>query len=159
MSDKKYKRHLKNFLLFPKIQIIFIISSIIALFVSYLIAVFHTHKAMERITRQVGELAGHHQGAELLQVVSLEREMIFQSLSITFLLFLFFLIPLMILITHRALGPFYRIKMFFKNFDINNPQKIVFREKDYFSDLAQDINHALLKDHSEGERDKEGEQE
>ena len=53
------------------------------------------------------------------------------------------LISINFVITHRTLGPFYRLKVCFKNYTRGSGEKIRFRETDYFKEIEEDINKAL----------------
>ena len=54
-----------------------------------------------------------------------------------------FKIMIVIIVSHRALGPIYRIKVFFQNYDNDSNETIQFRDSDYFKKLEEDINKAL----------------
>jgi hypothetical protein len=83
------------------------------------------------------------------RLITIQEQIIYQRVIIALVIGLLLSLIINFIITHRALGPFYRLKIFFKNYKPSDKKPIVFRKEDYFKDLEDDINKALEIDESE----------
>jgi hypothetical protein len=77
------------------------------------------------------------------RLISIQEQIIYQRVIIALVIGVLLSLIINFVITHRALGPFYRLKIFFKNYNPSEKKPIIFRKEDYFKDLEDDINKAL----------------
>lgn len=141
-NDPKNMRKWRNILLFPRIQIIYLLITILSLSFFYSIALFQVAQSFNKMKETASYVPGASE-SHLFRLLEFQQSMIVQNITIAFFLFLIFIIPVVLVVTHRTMGPFYRLKMFFKNFNKDNPSQIKFRDNDYFKELEEDINEAI----------------
>lgn len=148
----KSNRKLKNYLLFPKIQFKFIAFTLLSSLITVVICVYQVYQSFKYL-RSVGERVNMPANAPYFKLIEMQESLIFQKVTLAFIIGLFVSIAINFVITHRALGPFYRLKVFFRDYKKGGSQKIVFREGDYFKDLEDDINRALNNTSTKSDRE------
>ncbi len=138
----KKNRKLKNYILFPKIQLKFVILSIVTTLVAVGAFLFQVHASFSDLNL-IGKKIGLKEGNSFFKLLEAQESIIIKNSLIAFVLVLIISVVLNFLMTHRALGPFYRLKVFFKGYSKGSGDKIRFRDTDYFKELEDDINKAL----------------
>ncbi|MCO4793029.1 MAG: hypothetical protein KC493_04915 [Bacteriovoracaceae bacterium] len=136
------KRKLKNYLLFPHIQFKLIIGALIATILSLGGAYFSVQASFNRLT-DIGQKLNFPSNSGYFKLINAQQEIVFSNVMMASAVGIILTILIVILISHRALGPFYRIKIFFQNYESNSNDRIKFRDSDYFKQLEEDINRAL----------------
>jgi hypothetical protein len=136
------RRQLKNYLLFPWIQFKFLIFTIASILVTVGLSFYQLHSSFSYLI-DIGKRMGLPKDAPYFKLLEAQEALIIKNTMIGVGVALVISIIINFLITHRALGPFYRLKVFFKNYKKGSGERIKFREKDYFKDLENDINNAL----------------
>lgn len=144
----KANRKLKNYLLFPNIQFKFILFTLISSLITVSICLYQVNDSFSYL-RQIGERVKMDPNSAYFRLITIQEQIIYQRVIIALVIGLLLSLIINFIITHRALGPFYRLKIFFKNYKPSDKKPIVFRKEDYFKDLEDDINKALEIDESE----------
>ena len=140
----KAQRKIKNYLLFPRIQLKFVMFTILSCLITVFFCLYQVHQSFSYL-KSVGERVKMDPNAPYFRLIQMQQDIIFQKVLIALVIGLVVSVIINFMITHRALGPFYRLKVFFKNFDPDKNSQITFRKEDYFKDLEDDINRALDK--------------
>jgi hypothetical protein len=138
----KANRKLKNYLLFPNIQLKFIFFTLVSSLITVLFCLYQVRDSFSYL-RQIGERVKMDPNSAYFKLIYIQEQIIYQRVIIALLIGLVLSLIINFIITHRALGPFYRLKIFFKNYTPSDKKPIVFRKEDYFKDLEDDINKAL----------------
>jgi hypothetical protein len=136
------KRKIKNYLLFPRIQFRYIIVTILTSAITTGIALYQITNSFSYL-RNVANKVNPNTDSAFHQLLRLQEKLIMQNVLIALLIGLLLSIIINFIITHRTLGPFYRIKQYFVNYSENEDQPIRFRQTDYFKELEDDINRVI----------------
>lgn len=140
MNDKN--RQLKNYLLFPHIQVRLLIGALVATLLSIGGAFYSVYSSFNRL-ESIGHGLKFPSDSGYFKLLGAQQEIIFSNILIASALGVILTIMIVMVVSHRALGPIYRIKVFFQNYDKNSNDTIQFRDSDYFKKLEEDINKAL----------------
>jgi hypothetical protein len=141
-SELIKNRKIKNIFIFPRIQMIFLSVTLLSMVTTYLLTIYQITTSFNQV-KLASSMAQISQDSAFIRILEYQQRIMIENITIVLLLFLFFVTPVTLIISHRALGPFYRIVTFFKNYKKGQKQQISFREKDYFKHIANDINKAL----------------
>lgn len=137
----KYRR-LKNYLLFPKIQFKFIAFTLLSVGFTVSFVLYQVSSSFNHLF-DIGKKIGLSENAGYFRLLKAQEQVILKNIIIAFILGAIISVIINFVITHRALGPFYRIKVFFSQYKKGSGDEIVFRQSDYFKELESDINKAL----------------
>ena len=135
----------KKFFINPSFQVRFVAYSSIFTIISILVFYLSIHISFIALKRE-GFKMGLEKSHSYFQLIA-EQE---QFMNIVFLftsLFLIFLLTLFgIFISHKIVGPIERLKLYMRN-KVKNPKidELVFRDDDFFQDLADEFNEFCKK--------------
>jgi hypothetical protein len=135
-------RKLKNYILFPRIQIKFLFFTVLTTVFTVGVCLYQTHQSFAKLNN-LGQKMGAKEDSPYFRLLEAQEWMIFKNVLIALAISLALSLIVNFIITHRALGPFYRLKIFFGSFEKGRGHKIRFRKTDYFKELEEDINKAL----------------
>ena len=138
----KANRKLKNYLLFPNIQFKFVFFTLLSSLFTVLFCLYQVKDSFNYL-RQVGERVNMQENSPYFRLISIQEDIIYQRVITALILGMILSLVINFIITHRALGPFYRLKIFFQNYNPADKKPIEFRKEDYFKELEEDINRAL----------------
>jgi hypothetical protein len=136
------KRQLKNYLLFPSIQFKFLLITVTTVLLTVGFCLYQLHASFSHLVA-IGKKMGLEQDAAYFRLLHAQENLILKNSILGLIAAIVLSLILNFVITHRALGPFYRMKVFFKNYQKGSGEKIKFRETDYFREIEEDINKAL----------------
>lgn len=138
-------RKISNYFIYPTFQLSLIFSNlIVSTFCMFLIH----YKMVEFFLKlkQVGENANLPQNNPYFEFIKYSEEIMLSNLNWVLGLSVFLSTALSIYLSHKAVGPMYRLKLFFTQIDNGEDKGSVhFRKGDFFSDLPVIINSALSK--------------
>lgn len=142
MSEKN--RQLKNYFLFPQIQFRLLAGALVAILLSIGGALYSVYSSFRRL-ESVGHGLKFPSDSGYFKLLGAQQNIIFSNIMMASAIDTLFtiVIVIVIIVSHRALGPIYRIKVFFQNYDKYSNETIQFRDSDYFKKLEEDINKAL----------------
>lgn len=140
MSEKN--RQLKNYFLFPQIQFRLLAGALVATLLSIGGALYSVYSSFRRL-ESVGHGLKFPSDSGYFKLLGAQQNIIFSNIMMASAIGTLFTIVIVIIVSHRALGPIYRIKVFFQNYDKDSNETIQFRDSDYFKKLEEDINKAL----------------
>jgi hypothetical protein len=135
-------RQLKNYLLFPQIQFRLLAGALVATLLSIGGAFYSVYSSFNKL-ESIGHGLKFPSDSGYFKLLGAQQEIIFSNIIIASLIGILCTIMVVMVVSHRALGPIYRIKVFFQNYDKNSNETIQFRDNDYFKKLEEDINKAL----------------
>lgn len=135
-------RQFKNYLLFPQIQFRLLAGALVATLLSIGGAFYSVYSSFNKL-ESIGHGLKFPTDSGYFKLLGAQQEIIFSNIIIASLIGILFTIMVVMVVSHRALGPIYRIKVFFQNYDKNSNETIQFRDSDYFKKLEEDINKAL----------------
>jgi hypothetical protein len=140
MSEKN--RQLKNYFLFPQIQFRLLAGALVATLLSIGGAFYSVYSSFNRL-ESIGHGLKFPSDSGYFKLLGAQQDIIFSNIMMASAIGVLFPIMIVIIVSHRAHGPIYRIKVFFQNYDKDSNETIQFRDSDYFKKLEEDINKAL----------------
>lgn len=141
----KSNRKLTNYFIYPTFQFTLIISNVIVSVISMFIIHYKMIEFFEKL-KQVGERANLPLSNPYFEFISYSKEIMLTNLNWALGFSVFLSTAVSVYLSHKAVGPIYRLKTFF--IQINNGEnkgEVNFRKGDYFSDLPAIINSAISK--------------
>ncbi len=141
MKNRKFS----NYFIYPTFQLSLIISNLLVSTLCMLLIHYKMVEFFEKL-KQVGEKASLPLDNPYFEFINYSEEIMLSNLNWTLGLSVFLSTALSIYLSHKAVGPMYRLKLFFTQ--INNGEdkdSVQFRKGDFFSDLPVIINSALSK--------------
>jgi len=120
----------------------FILVTVLTSALTTAIALFQINNSFSYL-RKVASKVTTNSDSAFHQLLRLQEQLIMQNVLIALLAGLVISIIINFIITHKTLGPFYRIKQYFVHYDKNKDQPIRFRQTDYFKELEDDINRVI----------------
>lgn len=139
------QRKLKNYLLYPSFQLTLVILNVSILIISLIVIHYKITDVFEKL-RIMGETAHLTPNHLYFDFVNKSNEMMTSNLNWAIGFSIFFTTLASILLSHRVVGPMYRIKMYFTDLaNEGTDREINFRKGDYFSELPPIINAGLKK--------------
>lgn len=132
----------KQFLINPKFQLSFIRYTLL-LVVIVLATFYGANLYLFRLFAEKGENLGLPPGHVFFAFIQEQQSTMDIVFAGTALLAALFISIYGLLLSHRIAGPIHHLKLFFRGYKENEKRALSFREKDYFKDLAEEINDAL----------------
>jgi hypothetical protein len=139
-------RKLRNFLLFPSVQFTLILSGCVISLLTFGIIWFRLSGIFVELQSVGTQLKFSPDGGYFKLLVS-QQKLIFQNLLVVGSISAAMSAMVVLVISHKILGPIYRLK---KYFDLINEERgvlpaqpLAFRRHDFFRELAPIINQAL----------------
>ncbi len=139
------KRKLSNYFIYPSFQFALLISNIFVSGVTILIVRFKVNEVFDKLfeTGKTIKLPSDH---PYFNFINNSKSMMALNLNWALGFSIFLTIICSIYISHKAVGPIYQLKKYFKNMQNGDKKtELTFRRGDYFDDLPEIINSALKK--------------
>lgn len=145
MKKMKSNRKVSNYFIYPTFQLALIISNMIVSIFCMLIIHHQMVEFFEKL-KIMGEKANLPADNPYFEFITNSKEIMLTNLNWSLVLSVFLSTALSVHLSHKAVGPIYRLKLFFSQ--INNGEdksSVSFRKGDFFSDLPTIINSAIVK--------------
>ncbi len=139
------ERKLKNYLLYPSFQLVLVSLNVSIMIICLLVIRYKISEVFEKL-RVMGEEAHLTPTNPYFSFVEKSNELMTSNLIWSIVFSIIFTTCASILLSHKVVGPMYRIKMFFSQLaQEDNGREINFRKGDYFPEIPPVINAALKK--------------
>jgi hypothetical protein len=145
-----HRRKISNFLIYPQFQLSLLFVNIIILALVLLIIHFNVNDIFNQLNF-LGEKNNFDKLHPYFEFVEKSRNLMNTRLNLAFGASAILTIFITIFISHKMVGPIYKLKNFL--FAVNNgekPEKLEFRKGDFFSDLPELVNQTLEKTRNDG---------
>ncbi len=145
MSDAgRNKRKRFKLLIYPRFQLLLLLVNFLTVLLVIVITEYQMLNFFKHM-RALGEKAGFGQFHAYYKFVSLQESTIVSGIFLSLGICLLFSTIVYLIISHKVSGPMIRLSNFFKKMsDTKQIDKLQFRKYDFFSDLPDTINEALL---------------
>lgn len=141
-----YKRKIKNFLLFPAVQLSLIFSGFLISLTTFTIFWLNLRNTFQQLEMIGQQLKFNPEGGYFKLLVS-QQNLIYKNLLLFGLLGALISALVLLMLSHKVVGPIYRLQHYFESIIQNDgklpPEPLTFRRFDFFGRLAQTINVAL----------------
>lgn len=140
------KRYIKNYLIYPKFQLSLVAVGILISAITFFVLSFEIHQSFNYLTG-IGEQLNFKSDSGYFKLLNSQKNLLTKNLIYVGLVSAFLSSIISIYISHRIVGPIYRLRKYFqdaKTDGVKTPLK--FRDNDYFEDLPKTINEVLFKE-------------
>lgn len=138
------KRYIKNYLIYPKFQLSLVFIGILISAITFFVLSFEIHQSFDYLT-SIGERLNFKSDSGYFKLLNTQKDLLTKNLIFVGLISAFLSSIISIYISHRIVGPIYRLRKYFqdaKTHGVTTPLK--FRDNDYFEDLPKTINDVLF---------------
>jgi len=140
-------RRLKNYLLFPKIQLTLLFSGLFVSAMSFGILWYKISATFSHLT-SVGVQLNFRPESGYFKLLNSQQDLIYQNLLMVAVIGAFLSGIFLLVVSHRIVGPIYRLQKFLTELQAAKKSggplpTLKFRQGDYFSELADSINDSL----------------
>jgi len=138
-------RKITNYFIYPSFQLALILSNFIVSLICVSIIHYKMVDFFDKL-KQIGEKANLPIDNPYFEFITYSKEMMLTNLNWALALSIFLSTALSIYLSHKAVGPIYRMKLFFTKVNEGElSSSLQFRKGDFFSDLPIIVNSALSK--------------
>lgn len=142
----KAKRYLKNYLIYPKFQLSLVIIGILISAITFFVLSFEIHQSFDYLI-SIGERLNFKSDSGYFKLLDSQKTLLTKNLIFVGLISAFLSSIISIYISHRIVGPIYRLRKYFQDAKVDGVKTpLKFRDNDYFEDLPKTINDVLFKD-------------
>lgn len=143
----KSKRYLKNYLVYPKFQLNLVLIGVLISAISFFVLSFEIHQSFEYLMN-IGQRLNFKSDSGYFKLLETQKALLTKNLIFVGLISAFFSSIISIYVSHRIVGPIYRLRKYFQDAKIEGGPKLPlkFRDNDYFEDLPKTINDVLFKE-------------
>lgn len=135
-------RKFKNYWLYPKFQLTVALASMLTGIISVISSIY-VLKSSFIYFEKIALKLNISQESSFYKLINYQEQLVFNRLIIASLVSILITFIISFIITHRAVGPIYRLKKFLENYDKNNPSELAFRDGDFFEDLPEKVNKVI----------------
>jgi hypothetical protein len=143
------QRKIKNYLLFPRIQITLLCSGLFVSVLSFAILwlkIADTFKYLENIGKQLQFRAD----SGYFKLLNSQQDLIFKNILVVGIIGAIISGIILLILSHKIVGPIYRLHKFFQEYDLAIEKgeaipELKFRRGDFFSELSHSVNRSLKK--------------
>lgn len=140
---KYNKRFIKNYIIYPTFQFQVMGISLVVAFGVVALIYFRLAQSYQRFF-EVGVKAGLQPGSGYFKLLESQKSLVLNDLYWAMLWIFISTFIFSIFISHKMVGPIYRLKKFFADIESSNDvQELKFRKGDFFGDLPQIINETI----------------
>jgi len=138
------RRKFGGYFIYPPLQFALIIVNVIIISLSTAVIYFKIMDSFNTL-KNIGKEAGLVEGHPYFSFLDSTINIISINIAWTFTLSLFLTIAASIYLSHKIVGPIYRLKQYFLQMSESEEKRrpLSFRDGDYYSDLPGIINKAL----------------
>jgi hypothetical protein len=135
-------RKISNYILFPKVQMRFLLVTALTSLIAIMFALYEIYASFNYL-KEIGQKMNLSSDSSYFKLLNIQEHMLYKNILISLIVSMLIGLFINLIITHRALGPFYRIKVFFSQYKKGSGHKIKFRQSDYMKDIEESINNSL----------------
>jgi hypothetical protein len=140
----KKGRKLKNYILYPRFQFIIALASMMTGIVSVVASYLIVKDSFEHF-RVIGEKLRLKPESSFFKLIGYQEDLMIKKMLLVVIACSVITLFVSFILTHKAVGPIYRLRKFFEEFDPEKPMPLRFRQGDFFSDLPGKVNNFLKK--------------
>lgn len=140
----KNNRKIRNYWLYPKFQLTVAIASMLTGIVSVITCLYIVSSSFSHF-ETVAKKLNISKESSFYKLINFQEQLVFNRLITASIICIIITFIISFIITHRAVGPIYRLKKYLEDYDRNNPTNLSFRDGDFFEDLPEKINKVVNK--------------
>jgi hypothetical protein len=140
-----HQRKLKNFLIYPRFQLALLVANIAISSITLVIVHFSVYDVFNKL-KNMGEKINLPIDHPYFSFIMHSKELMSIRLNWVFGISIFITAILSIYLSHKVVGPIYKLRKFFTELNVDQTlSKLYFRKGDYYDDLPKIVNDALNK--------------
>lgn len=144
-NEQKYKRYLKNFLIYPRYQLALVIINVLVLLAGFIIIYYQVGNSFYNLD-EIAAAKNIMTNPYYKELVLIQEKLILTQIFTTIIICLTMTVLFTILFSHKSAGAIYGLQKYFQDIAKNGYTKpLTFRKGDMHEQIPTAVNAALAK--------------
>lgn len=140
-----YKRKFKNYLIFPRFQLMLIIINQVIMTICFGLVFYQVFASFQNL-KEIGMKLSFPAESPYFKLIDLHHQEINNYLLVAAIMSYILSFIFTLMFSHKVSGPIYRLKKYFEDMGENGySNDLSFRDGDYYSEIPSIVNKAISK--------------